>query len=48
MEKEATDIHYKGSEFKVALYTGGESWGQVYWEVVHRMKCCGCFEPAEY
>lgn len=29
MEEEDTDTYCDSSEFKVSLYTGGESWGQV-------------------
>lgn len=48
MEREDTDMYCDCSEFKVSLCTGGESWGQVYWKGVHRMKCCSCSEPVEY
>lgn len=47
MEKGRTAMYCDSSEFKVSLYAGGGSWGQVYWEVVRRMKC-GYFEPVEY
>lgn len=48
MEKEDTDMYCDSSEFKVSLYTGGQTWGQVYWKGLNRMKCCSCFELVEY
>lgn len=45
--KGGTDMCCCGSGFKVLLYTGDVSWGQVYWKVVLRMKYCSCFQPVE-